>query len=54
MTEASKYRLLVSAGSSYDTSKHQLVPVNLAKPIHIKSDHIDAQLNVRVQNYRGK
>ncbi|KAI9725946.1 MAG: hypothetical protein M1828_002274 [Chrysothrix sp. TS-e1954] len=53
MSEASKFRLLVTAGSSYDTSEHQLVPVNLSKPIHVKSDRIEAKINIRVQNYRG-
>ncbi|KAL2151199.1 hypothetical protein VTH82DRAFT_6297 [Thermothelomyces myriococcoides] len=50
---ADKYLLRVTAGSDYELSSHVEVPVNSAKPVHIASDLVDADLCVRVQNYRG-
>ncbi|KAF1354514.1 DUF1769-domain-containing protein [Lizonia empirigonia] len=38
-----QYELRVTAGHTYDRSKHQDVPVNTEKPVHISSDLIDAQ-----------
>ncbi|UPX13452.1 uncharacterized protein EKO05_0003960 [Ascochyta rabiei] len=48
-----QYELRVTAGSTYDRSKHQDVPVNTEKPVHISSDLIDAQVHVRIRDYRG-
>ena len=48
-----KYELRVTAGSTYDRSKHQDVPVNTEKPVHISSDLIDAQVHMRIKDYRG-
>lgn len=48
-----KYELRVTAGSTYDRSKHQDVPVNTEKPVHISSDLIDAQIHMRIKDYRG-
>ncbi|KAK3305643.1 uncharacterized protein B0T15DRAFT_502710 [Chaetomium strumarium] len=50
---ADKYVIRVTAGPGYDLASHVEVPVNSAKPVHIASDRIEADLNVRVQNYRG-
>lgn len=50
---ADKYLLRVTAGPDYDTSTHVEVPVNSPTPVHIASGFIDADLNVRVHNYRG-
>lgn len=50
---ADKYLLRVTAGPGYDTAGHVEVPVNTAEPVTISSDLIDAQLRVRIQNYRG-
>ncbi|KAJ4338111.1 hypothetical protein N0V95_008146 [Ascochyta clinopodiicola] len=48
-----QYELRVTAGSTYDRSKHQDVPVNTEKPVHISSDLIDAQVHMRIKDYRG-
>ncbi|KAI0994973.1 hypothetical protein K3495_g13208 [Podosphaera aphanis] len=50
---AEKYLLQVTAGSSYDPADHQIVPVNVAEPITIDTEHITADLNVRIKSYRG-
>ena len=46
---AHNYILQVTAGSEYDITKHQIVPVNHAKPTTIHSEHISVDLNVRIQ-----
>ena len=50
---AHKYVIRVTAGSSYDLATHTEVPVNSSEAVTISTDLIDAQVNVRVQNYRG-
>ncbi|OTB02969.1 hypothetical protein M426DRAFT_322203 [Hypoxylon sp. CI-4A] len=50
---AEKYVIRVTAGSDYDLDQHVVVPVNSHEPVKISSDLVDAELNVRVQNYRG-
>lgn len=45
--------LRVTAGPTYDTSKHQDVHVNSEKPVNISSEHIDARIHVRIKDYRG-
>ena len=47
------YSLRVTAGSTYDRTQHTTVPVNTEKPLHIESDLIDAQVRVRIKDYRG-
>lgn len=47
------YELRVTAGATYDRTKHQTVPVNTEKPVHISSDLIDAQVHMRIKDYRG-
>ncbi|KAL4871401.1 hypothetical protein BDV12DRAFT_164225 [Aspergillus spectabilis] len=51
--KASKYRLKVTAGPSYDPSTHQEVPVNEARTLHLKNEHASTNLSVRIQNYTG-
>jgi len=53
MAEATKYHVVISAGPSYDTSTHRLVPVNQDEPFEIRSKDIHAKLSVRIQNFRG-
>ncbi|KAF2658513.1 DUF1769-domain-containing protein [Lophiostoma macrostomum CBS 122681] len=48
-----QYILRVTAGSTYDTSKHEDVLVNSEKPVHITSDHLDAKIHIRIKDYRG-
>lgn len=50
---AEKYIIRVTAGSDYDIDKHVVVPVNSPETVEISNDLIDAEINVRVQNYHG-
>lgn len=50
---ADQYLLHVTAGSDYDSSKHQTVLVNTHTPTQITNPHCTISLSVRVQNYRG-
>ncbi|KAI0015420.1 f-box domain-containing protein [Xylariomycetidae sp. FL0641] len=47
------YIIRVTAGPDYDIDKHVEVPVNTPDLVKISSDLMDAELNVRVQDYRG-
>ncbi|KAK4502838.1 hypothetical protein PRZ48_006264 [Zasmidium cellare] len=52
--EAEKYRLLVTAGPSYDLNTHKLVHVNdESQPTYIENDFIRAKIHVRVRGSRG-
>ncbi|KAF2132445.1 DUF1769-domain-containing protein [Dothidotthia symphoricarpi CBS 119687] len=53
MAHHEQYMLRLTAGATYDPTKHQDVPVNTEKPIHISSDLIDATVNIRIKDYRG-
>jgi len=46
---AENYILQVTAGSKYDVSTHQIVPVNQAKTIRIENELCEVDLNVRIQ-----
>ena len=48
-----QYILRVTAGATYDPAQQQDVLVNTEKPVHIASDLIDAQIRVRIRDYRG-
>ncbi|KAI9848767.1 MAG: hypothetical protein M1830_007272, partial [Pleopsidium flavum] len=50
---AENYLLRVTAGPSYDAPTHQFVPVNGPTSIHINNENVAANINVRIQNYRG-
>ncbi|KAG6367870.1 hypothetical protein INS49_002066 [Diaporthe citri] len=50
---ADKYILRVTAGPSYDLADHTEVPVNSPTPVKISTEHMDVELNVRIQNYHG-
>ena len=49
---ADKYLLRVTAGPAYDPSTHKTVQVNTS-PTHISSSLCDANISIRIQNYRG-
>ncbi len=49
--EASKFILKVTAGAMYD--EQEPIEINGPKSHVIKSEHIDARLNVRIQDFRG-
>ncbi|KAI9376698.1 hypothetical protein BJX61DRAFT_538605 [Aspergillus egyptiacus] len=51
--KASKYRLKVTAGSSYDPETHQEVLVNQPETLHLENEHASTSLTVRIQNYTG-
>lgn len=48
-----KYRLLVTAGPSYDTTTHNIVHVNTSTPTYIENDFLRAKLKVRIRGYKG-
>ncbi|KAI0414861.1 hypothetical protein F5X98DRAFT_348024 [Xylaria grammica] len=50
---AEKYIIRVTAGSDYDIDNHVIVPVNSDETVKVSNDLIDAEINVRVQNYSG-
>ncbi|KAF2755110.1 DUF1769-domain-containing protein [Pseudovirgaria hyperparasitica] len=50
---AEKYILKVTAGPTYDESTQHDVAVNAPEPVKIDTENLTAQLNVRIQNYRG-
>ena len=51
--EPDKYRLLVTAGPSYDTSTHQVVHVNTDTPTYIENEFLRAKIKVRIRGFRG-
>jgi len=51
--EAEKYRLVVTAGPSYDKSSHKVVAVNTGEAVTIENDFIRARVKVRIRGFRG-
>jgi len=51
--EAEKYRLVVTAGPSYDKTQHQVVAVNTGEAITVSNAFLTAKIKVRIRNYRG-
>ena len=51
--EADRYRLLVTAGPSYDPSTHRVVSVNHSTPTPLENDAVRAKVKVRIRNYQG-
>lgn len=51
--EKEKYRLIVTAGPSYDEREHQPVHVNTEKATYIENDFIRAKIVVRVRGFKG-
>ncbi|ROV91511.1 hypothetical protein VMCG_09433 [Cytospora schulzeri] len=50
---ADKYILRITAGPTYNLDDHTEVPVNSPTPVKISTEHMDVDLNVRIQNYKG-
>jgi hypothetical protein len=48
---ADNYILSVSAGPTYEDQKQ--IPINTPEVTRVSSDHLTANLQVRIQNYRG-
>ncbi|KAF1842284.1 DUF1769-domain-containing protein [Cucurbitaria berberidis CBS 394.84] len=53
MAHHEQYMLRVTAGATYDSSKHEDVLVNSEKPIIISSDLTDAKIHMRIKDFRG-
>jgi len=53
MAHYEQYILRVTAGPTYDASSQQPVHVNAEKPLTISSEHVDANITVRIKDYRG-
>jgi hypothetical protein len=51
--EAEKYRLIVTAGPSYDKSTHKVVGVNTGEAVTFENEFIRAKGKVRLRGYRG-
>ncbi|KAF2215458.1 hypothetical protein CERZMDRAFT_11920, partial [Cercospora zeae-maydis SCOH1-5] len=51
--EAEKYKLLVTAGPSYDQSTHHIVKVNTNEATYIENEFLRAKICVRVKGFRG-
>ncbi|KAK5129567.1 hypothetical protein LTR08_003153 [Meristemomyces frigidus] len=51
--EASKYKLLVTAGPSYDPSTHRTVKVNTKTPTLIQNAFLTAKVSVNIRDYTG-
>ncbi|KAK4623600.1 hypothetical protein CLAFUW4_05329 [Fulvia fulva] len=51
--EAEQYRLLVTAGPSYDLKQHKIIHVNTDTPTTIENEFLTVKINVRVRGFRG-
>ncbi|EME45244.1 hypothetical protein DOTSEDRAFT_61801 [Dothistroma septosporum NZE10] len=51
--EAEQYRLLVTAGPSYNLKQHKVVHVNGDTPTTIENEFLTAKINVRVRGFKG-
>ncbi|ROV95915.1 hypothetical protein VSDG_05148 [Cytospora chrysosperma] len=49
----SDIRPIITAGPSYNLDDHTEVPVNSPNPVKVSTEHMDVDLNVRIQNYKG-
>ncbi|KAK0266257.1 hypothetical protein LTR48_002362 [Friedmanniomyces endolithicus] len=52
--EVEKYKLLVTAGPSYDESQHEVVKVNSGEPVHVENEFLRAKVTVRVRGFGGR
>lgn len=50
---ADKYVMRVTAGTSYDLKEQVEVPINSPQTVKLSNEHMDIELNVRIQNYKG-
>ncbi|KAJ9625759.1 hypothetical protein H2203_004521 [Taxawa tesnikishii (nom. ined.)] len=50
---ANKYKLRVTAGSSYDRSTEKVISVNSSQPCFIENEFLRAKIKVRVRDYHG-
>ena len=52
-SQMKKYRLKVTAGTEYDPTTHQSVPVNGDQTVMIDNELATVSLSVRLQDYNG-
>lgn len=52
-SQMKKYRLKVTAGTEYDPTTHQSVPVNGNQTVMIDNELATVSLSVRIQDYNG-
>ncbi|KAK0848788.1 hypothetical protein LTR03_005576 [Friedmanniomyces endolithicus] len=52
--EVEKYKLLVTAGPSYDESQHEVVKVNSGEPVCVENEFLRAKVTVRVRGFGGR
>ena len=52
-THAQKYKLRVTAGTSYEVSTHTLVPVNGPETLQLNTPHMLLSLAVRIKKFTG-
>ena len=52
-SEADNYKLLVTAGPSYDQAEHKIVHVNTDTPTLIENEFLRAKISVKIRAYRG-
>ncbi|EEP77468.1 conserved hypothetical protein [Uncinocarpus reesii 1704] len=50
---AERYTLKVTAGPTYDSKSHRIVPVNADETLAIETEHSTVNLCVRIQDYNG-
>ena len=50
---AQNYKLRVTAGLSYDTRAHVVVPVNAPQTLHLNSEHMLLSVAVRIKKFTG-
>lgn len=51
--DTEQYKLVVTAGASYDQSQHQVVQVNTGEATYVENEFLRAKINVRVRGFRG-
>lgn len=52
--EVEKYKLVVTAGPSYDETQHEIVKVNTSEPVYMENDFLRAKVKVRVRGFGGR
>ncbi|KAH7120023.1 hypothetical protein B0J11DRAFT_73692 [Dendryphion nanum] len=53
MAHHEQYILHVTAGPIYDRASHTPVPINSEKPLPISTSHLDAEITMRIKDFRG-
>ncbi|EMC94072.1 hypothetical protein BAUCODRAFT_219988 [Baudoinia panamericana UAMH 10762] len=51
--ETEKYKLMITAGPSYDQALHEVVRVNTDVPVYVENEYVRAKINVRIRGFHG-